>query len=74
MKVRYIFLVGLFGSLIGCSGQVVKRAGYETLQNIRDIQCEKDLTADCPERESYEAYQRKLQDMESSKQQMERSN
>jgi hypothetical protein len=43
----------------GCSKETVARTGYETLQNIGEQQCNRDLSAQCPERDSYEAYQRK---------------
>jgi len=43
----------------GCSTDTLSRTGYETLQNIGAQQCEKDLSADCPEHESYESYRRR---------------
>ena len=54
--------------LFACSAESVKRTSYETLQNVQDIQCQKDLSVECPERESYDAYQRKLQDSDNSNQ------
>jgi hypothetical protein len=43
----------------GCSGEFAKRTAFETLQNIHEQQCERDLSGKCPERESYDDYQRK---------------
>lgn len=50
----------------GCSTESLKRAGYDTLQNIEDERCLRDLSSDCPERESYDEYQRKTQDLKTS--------
>ena len=51
----------------GCSKDALKRTGYETVQNIGQQQCEKDLSSDCPERDSYEAYQRKVEEPETGR-------
>ena len=59
---RLLPLVGITISMLACSTEDVIRTSYETLQNIQEIQCQKDLSVECPERESYDAYQRKLQD------------
>ena len=45
--------------LQGCSRESAKRTAFETLQNIREQQCEQDLSGECPPRESYADYQRK---------------
>lgn len=45
--------------LQGCSGETVKRTSFEILQNMREQQCNKDLSGDCPGRESYNDYQRR---------------
>ena len=42
-----------------CSSETTKRTTYETLKNIEKQQCDKDLSRDCPERESYDNYQKK---------------
>jgi hypothetical protein len=42
-----------------CSKETLARTGYETLQDIGEEQCNRDLCAQCPERDSYGAYQRK---------------
>ena len=41
-----------------CSVASAKKTTYETLQNVRDQQCQKETTVDCPPRESYDEYQR----------------
>ena len=40
-----------------CSKDALQRTGYETLQNVQEQQCEKELSADCPERARFEDYQ-----------------
>jgi hypothetical protein len=56
-----LYFVGMMVAMAGCSTESVKRSSYETLQNLQEMQCQKDLTVKCPEREAYEAYQRKLE-------------
>ena len=53
----------------GCSSEAAKRTAYETLQNIRELDCLKDLKSpdDCGKRESYEDYQRKRRAEDPSK-------
>lgn len=43
----------------GCSGESLKRTGFETLQNMRRLECQKDPSRECPDRERYEDYQQK---------------
>ena len=65
MKNPYIFvLAGVLFVISACSTESVKRTTYETLQNIEEAQCQKDLSADCSDRESYEAYKRKTENNE----------
>ena len=58
-KCVLILVMGLFLTVLGCSSETVKRTSFETLQNLREQQCEKDLSGNCPARESYNDYQRK---------------
>jgi hypothetical protein len=51
-------------SISACSTETLKRTTYETLQNIEDLQCQKDFSTDCPDRESYEAYKIKTSENE----------
>ena len=57
----YIMLLLL--AIGGCSGETAKRMGYETMENIRINRCNKDFSADCPGRESYDSYNRKRDDV-----------
>ncbi len=59
MKTLSIFVCCSAILLIACSSETVNRTSYETLKNIEKQQCDKDLSKDCPERESYEEYQKK---------------
>jgi hypothetical protein len=59
---RCAFIISIAGWLLllqGCSGETVKRTSFETLQNMREQQCSKDLSGNCPGRESYDDYQHK---------------
>lgn len=58
---KYLFLLitGMMVIAQGCSSESVKRTSFETLQNVREQQCSKDLTSNCPPRESFNDYQRK---------------
>ena len=60
MKKTAIFL--LCASLLtaaGCSNENAKRLGYESMRNMELQECLKDSAIDCPDRESYNDYQRK---------------
>lgn len=48
--------------LSACSREAVQRTTYETLQNLGEQQCEKDLSAECSERQSYDEYRRSRQE------------
>jgi hypothetical protein len=51
----------------GCSSESAKRTAYETLQNVRQQECLKNLSAECEKRESYEDYERKRKELEPTK-------
>jgi len=55
----FLLITGLLLTLPGCSREQLSRTGYEILQNVGRQQCEKDLSATCPERKSYEEYRRR---------------
>ena len=55
------FLVGTALIVSACSTDFYKRTGFETLQNIQEQQCQQELSSECPDRESYEEYQRKIE-------------
>ena len=48
-----------------CSKEALQRTGYETLQNVQEQQCEKELSADCPERVRFEDYQQQRKESQS---------
>ncbi len=65
---RYFFIkIALIIS--ACSTEFYKKTGYEMLQNVQEQQCQQELSAQCPQRESYEEYQRKLKDSQTPKHQ-----
>ena len=54
----FLLITCLFPVMPGCSSEQLSRTGYETLQNVGRQQCEKDPSANCPERKGYEEYRR----------------
>jgi len=61
---KIILMVGVVFAASACSTESMKMTTFETLQNIGEIQCQKDLSADCSNRESYEGYKRKMEQLE----------
>ena len=61
-------LTALFGAVLvgisACSGEDLKRTGFETLQNVRERDCPQGVSG-CPDRESYERYQEDKKRLES---------
>jgi hypothetical protein len=63
MKYTRVFVFAMvIPGMIACSKESMQRTGYDTLQNVGQQQCEQDLSADCPERKSYDEYQEELKD------------
>ncbi len=46
--------------LFGCSGEMAKRSAYESLQNVEQMNCRQQPGSACPEKRSYDDYQRSL--------------
>lgn len=63
---RVILFTGIILTLHACSIESLKRTGYWMGQGIQAEQCQKDFVSECPQRESYEAYQTKIKDLEAS--------
>jgi hypothetical protein len=61
---KAVLLATLLPAVCACSTESWKRSGYETLQNIHQQQCEKNLSTECSERKSYEAYRREVEGLE----------
>ncbi len=59
----YLLTVLVLGAA-GCSAQALQRTGYETLQNIQQQRCQEELSAECPQRESFDAYQRERRELQ----------
>ena len=59
-----LFCLVLIALTTGCSSDAAKRTAYETLQNVHQQECIKDMSSDCAKRESYEDYQRKRKALE----------
>ena len=63
---KAVLLAMLLPAVCACSTESWKQTGYETLQNIHQQQCEKNLSTECGERKSYEAYRREVEDYETN--------
>jgi hypothetical protein len=48
----------------GCGGDAGARTAYETVQNMRQQECLKNLSSDCDKRDSYDEYQRLRREMQ----------
>jgi hypothetical protein len=55
---KITLLTIILGVVQACTSDSLKRSAYETMENIRQQECHKDLSSECPERQSYEDYQR----------------
>ena len=64
MNVHVLLLTSIVFSISACSTESLKRTGYETLQNVEQLECQEDVRVQCSERESYDSYQRKIKDNE----------
>lgn len=49
----------VFAATTGCSTEELKRTAYETVQGAQQHECSKHPASQCPERESYEDYSKK---------------
>lgn len=65
---KVTLLIVIFSVVQACTSESLKRTTYETMENVRQQQCDKDLSSECPKRQSYEDYQRDKEKLESSKQ------
>jgi len=61
-----MFCLAIIALTAGCGTDTAKRTAYETLQNARQQECLKNPSLSCEKRESYEDYERKRKDLESS--------
>jgi hypothetical protein len=57
----------ILGVVQACTPASLKRTAYETMENVRQQECQKDLSSECPERQSYEDYRRDKEETEHSK-------
>ena len=63
-NIQFMLLVAMIVISGACSNESLKRTGYETLQNVQQQQCLNHPSSECPERESYEDYERKRKSIE----------
>jgi hypothetical protein len=54
-----VLCLALIALASGCSSDTAKRTAYETLQNVRQQECLKNMSPDCEKREYYDDYERK---------------
>jgi hypothetical protein len=55
-----IFFLSFIFTLYGCSADTVKRVTYNTVQNLGQQQCQKNLATDCKTQQNYDLYQNEL--------------
>jgi hypothetical protein len=67
---KIILLAIILGVVQACSSDSLKRTAYETMENVRQQECHKDLSSECPERQSYEDYRRDKKELEGSRQRL----
>ena len=60
-----LFVGGILAAQ-GCSTETVKRAAYGSTTLYGQQQCAQEFAADCPEPDSYEEYQRKRKELQTS--------
>jgi hypothetical protein len=66
-NIPVLLLTVIVFTIPACSKESLKRSGYKTLQNIQEQKCKKNPATECPEQESYDNYQRKKQEIETSR-------
>jgi hypothetical protein len=59
IAIRALCLAIIF-LVFGCSSDPAKRIVYESLQNKAQMDCQENPGSTCPEKESYDDYQRGL--------------
>lgn len=63
MRKKHLYsFVGIALIVSACSTEFYRKTGFKMLQNIQEQQCQQELSSQCPQRESYEEYQKKLKD------------
>ena len=60
-----LFILAIL-TIQGCGKETVKRATYGGAQLYGQQQCAQEFSADCPEPDSYEEYQRKRKELQIS--------
>ena len=63
VNVSRLLCLAIMAVIPGCSADTAKRTTYETLQNIREMECMKNPSLECGKRESYEDYQHKRKEL-----------
>jgi hypothetical protein len=64
---KITLLTVILGVVQACSSDLLKRTAYETMENLRQQECHKELSSECPERQSYEDYRHDKEELERSK-------
>ena len=65
MKKKHMYILAGIALIVpACSTDFFKRTGFEMTQNIQEQQCQQELSSECPGRESYEEYHKKIKDAE----------
>lgn len=65
--IPFISIAILAFNIYGCSADTAKRLAYETVQNLKQQECQKNKVTDCNNRQSYDQYRQELQTTEDEK-------
>jgi hypothetical protein len=65
---KVTLLIVIFAVVQACTPDSLKRTTYETMENLKQQECQRDFSYECPERQHYEDYQRDKEELESGKQ------
>lgn len=57
LKMLIAVMLSFLVTAVACSTESVKRTAYETLQNVREQDCQKHPSVECEKRERFETYE-----------------
>lgn len=64
---KLIFILLITIMLSACSSEQLKRSTYGAIDNLHRQQCYKEMGSNCEKRESYDTYQDRREELETSK-------
>jgi hypothetical protein len=67
MTKKITLLTIILGVVQACTSDSLKRTTHEIMENIRQQECHKALSSECPERQSYADYLNDIEELDRSK-------